>query len=187
VSLPVKHALLALAFLLAAAGCEREARRFQKPPSAIESPRTGERQGALVPGQPGEGIAETAHSRTFDAGNAFELSQGKRLFRWYNCSGCHSQGGGGMGPALMDEKWLYGHEPDQIFTTIMEGRPNGMPSFRGRIPEEQAWQLVGYVRSMSGLAPKAARPSRSDALGGAIIPESRRGTLVPHPDPRKSP
>ena len=27
-----------------------------------------------------------------------------------------------------------------------------MPSFRGRIPDAQVWQLVAYVRSMSGLA-----------------------------------
>ncbi|HUP30798.1 MAG TPA: cytochrome c, partial [Usitatibacter sp.] len=133
-----------------------------------------------------DGLAETKGSPSFDQGNAYELSQGKRLFRWYNCSGCHSAGGGGMGPALMDEKWLYGPAPEQVYATIMEGRPNGMPSFRGRIPEEQAWQLVAYVRSMSGLAPKSARPSRSDALGGAIKPESQRPTLPPKPDPGKA-
>jgi cytochrome c oxidase cbb3-type subunit 3 len=177
--------LAALAIALTASACEREVRRFQKPQSAAPQP-TAARQGELQPGQAGDGLTETRGSPSFDPGNAYELSQGKRLFRWYNCSGCHSSGGGGMGPALMDEKWIYGHEPEHIYATIMEGRPNGMPSFRGRIPEEQVWQLVGYVRSMSGLAPKAARPSRSDALGGAIKPESQRGTLPPKTDAEKA-
>jgi cytochrome c oxidase cbb3-type subunit 3 len=67
----------------------------------------------------------------------------------------------------MDNQWLYGSSPDAIFATIVEGRPNGMPSFRGRIPERQVWQLVAYVRSMAGLVTTDAAPNRSDALAGA--------------------
>jgi cytochrome c oxidase cbb3-type subunit III len=95
----------------------------------------------------------TREKRAFqpDAGinneqNAYALSEGKRLFSAYNCNGCHSVGGGGMGPALMDEKWLYGGKPEEIFSTIVAGRPNGMPSFRDRIPDFQIWQLAAYVR-----------------------------------------
>ena len=62
-----------------------------------------------------------------------------------------------MGPPLMDDEWIYGSEPENIFATIVEGRPNGMPSFRGRIPDYQVWQLVAYVRSMSGLCPSMSR------------------------------
>ena len=40
--------------------------------------------------------------------NAFHMNEGKRLFGWFNCAGCHANGGGGMGPPLMDEKWIYG-------------------------------------------------------------------------------
>ena len=39
-----------------------------------------------------------------------------------------------------------------------------MPSFGGHIPDEQVWQLAAYVRSMSGLVPKDAAPSRDDAI-----------------------
>jgi cytochrome c oxidase cbb3-type subunit 3 len=175
----MSRAALALSIaLLAFGGCDREVRQLSKPASAQTAASSGPRQGELQPGQSGAGLVETASARTFYGNNAYELSQGKRLFRWYNCSGCHSQGGGGMGPALMDEKWIYGHQPEQIFATIMEGRPNGMPSFRGRIPEEQVWQLVGYVRSMSGQASKSAAPNRSDALSVGP-PESRRDRLEP--------
>jgi len=45
----------------------------------------------------------------------------------------------------MDDEWIYGFEPVNIFATIVEGRPNGMPSFRNRIPDYQVWQLVAYV------------------------------------------
>jgi cytochrome c oxidase cbb3-type subunit III len=86
------------------------------------------------------------------------------LFGWYNCAGCHSNGGGGMGPPLMDDKWIYGSAPENIFSTIVQGRPNGMPSFAGRIPTPQVWMLVAYVRSLSGLTPSAARGSRTDHM-----------------------
>jgi cytochrome c oxidase cbb3-type subunit 3 len=96
--------------------------------------------------------------------NAFALSEGKRLFSQMNCVGCHAHGGGGMGPALMDSKWIYGHQPEQIFSTILEGRPNGMPSFRGKLPDYQIWQLAAYVRSLSGQTSKSAAPGRDDDM-----------------------
>jgi len=96
--------------------------------------------------------------------NAFALSEGKRLFSAFNCVGCHAHGGGDIGPPLMDAKWIYGHEPQQIFSTIVEGRPNGMPSFGARVPEYQIWWLVAYVRSLSGLARKDAAPGREDHM-----------------------
>ena len=55
----------------------------------------------------------------------------------------------------------------------MEGRPNGMTAFRGRIPEEQAWEIVAYVRSLSGLVSSDRAPNRSDTLLGAP-PENLR-------------
>ena len=67
--------------------------------------------------------------------NAYGISEGKRLFESFNCVGCHSHGGGGMGPALMDDRWIYGSRPENIYATILEGRPNGMPSFgAARLP-----------------------------------------------------
>ena len=93
---------------------------------------------------------------------------------WFNCAGCHaSGGGGGMGPPLMDDEWRYGSDPASIFDTIMKGRPNGMPSFGGHIPEDQVWQLVAYVRSMSGMLRPDVAPSRADSLFPAP-PENAR-------------
>jgi mono/diheme cytochrome c family protein len=116
--------------------------------------------------------------------NAYAVSQGKLLFRQFNCSGCHAQGGGGMGPPLMDEKWRYGSQPEDIFASIMSGRPNGMPAFANRITEDYAWQLAVYVRSMSGQLRSDVAPSRNDSLQ-ASKPETRRErlpTTVEHVD-----
>jgi cytochrome c oxidase cbb3-type subunit 3 len=66
----------------------------------------------------------------------------------------------------MDNQWIYGGEPANIFSTIMEGRPNGMPAWRGRIPENQGWQIVAYVRSMSGQLRTDVAPGRSDHMQG---------------------
>jgi cytochrome c oxidase cbb3-type subunit 3 len=39
-----------------------------------------------------------------------------------------------------------------------------MPSFRGKIDSGQLWQLVAFVRSMSGLTPEDTWPARSDHM-----------------------
>lgn len=83
-------------------------------------------------------------------GDVAAIAQGRQLFQSMNCAGCHApQGGGAMGPPLSDNEWIYGGEPGQIFLTIMQGRPNGMPSFANALPEESVWKLVAYVRSLS--------------------------------------
>ena len=69
------------------------------------------------------------------------------------------------------------------FNSIVEGRPNGMPNFSGKIPEYQVWQLVAYVRSMSGQLPKDISPSRDDRMM-AKQPES--STPAEH-SPRERP
>jgi cytochrome c oxidase cbb3-type subunit 3 len=92
------------------------------------------------------------------------VSEGKRLYNQMNCSGCHFQGGGGIGPPLMDAEWIYGSAPQNIFETIVEGRPNGMPAFHGKLGNDQVWQLVAYVRSMSGLLVKDVASGRNDDM-----------------------
>jgi cytochrome c oxidase cbb3-type subunit 3 len=78
----------------------------------------------------------------------------------------------------MDATWLYGHEPDEIFASIMQGRPNGMPAFRGRMADSQGWQLVAYVRSMSALVRRDAIAGRDDGMQIGK-PEQRRPRVSP--------
>jgi cytochrome c oxidase cbb3-type subunit 3 len=106
--------------------------------------------------------------------SAYAVSEGKRLYNAYNCVGCHAQGGGAIGPPLMDSVWIYGSHPDQIYSTIVQGRPNGMPSFGGKIPDYQVWELVAYVRSMSGQLSSDVAPSRSDTMPVAKAEQARQ-------------
>lgn len=148
-----------LGMLLLTSACEREQRRFDEP-AAASAPVDSVR---LTPQQPGP-MTPVAATKGPYAENAYALNEGKRLFSSYNCEGCHFLGGGGMGPALMDDKWVYGSDPANIFETIVEGRPNGMPSFGAKIPRYQIWQLVAYVRSMSGLIKSDIAPNRNDSM-----------------------
>jgi cytochrome c oxidase cbb3-type subunit 3 len=154
------NARFALALLAAmSCGCERESREFHQLPPAVAA-SDAIQLSALQPGVP-----SPRPERQFDQDhNAYDIAQGQRLYTWYNCHGCHAQGGGDSGPPLMDDQWIYGSRPENIFATIVEGRPNGMPAFRGRIPDHQVWQLVAYVRSMSGLVRMDAAPGRLDAM-----------------------
>jgi cytochrome c oxidase cbb3-type subunit 3 len=163
------------------AGCQRESRPLNEKqpaaPSQFVSP---------VKLQPGPGPLRDSMAGPYDK-VAYETSEGQLLFEQMNCSGCHSNGGGGMGPALMDDEWIYGSEPEQIYATIAEGRPNGMPSWKHRLNSQQIWQLVAYVRSLSGLTPKGARPSREDHMmvkpAPAQTPNAKpknAGPTVPH-------
>jgi cytochrome c oxidase cbb3-type subunit 3 len=77
------------------------------------------------------------------------IANGKRYFTWYNCSGCHFNGGGGIGPAFMDAKWIYGGSLTEIHNSIAQGRPNGMPVWGGKIPDAQIWEIAAFVKSLS--------------------------------------
>lgn len=93
------------------------------------------------------------------ANNAAARLQGRQLFVAYNCAGCHGgHAGGGMGPSLRDTVWKYGNSDTQIFATIMEGRPLGMPAWGAKIPEPQIWQLVSYIQSLR--TPQEPEPPR---------------------------
>lgn len=83
------------------------------------------------------------------AGDNSVLSDGRRLFVWYNCAGCHGDhGGGGMGPSLRDSLWYYGGDDASIYASIAEGRRFGMPAWGTKIPQDQIWRLVTYIKSM---------------------------------------
>jgi cytochrome c oxidase cbb3-type subunit 3 len=167
--------------LFAFLSCEREERGFR-----VETPNAerinSKRLSNLQAGQPTQ---DTPVKNEYEE-NAYALSEGKRLFSQMNCTGCHAHGGGGMGPALMDSTWIYGSQPDQIFSTIVEGRPNGMPSFRGKLPDYQIWQLAAYVRSLSGQVPFDVAPSRDDDMQYKKPENSKDKETIRNSNPTKS-
>lgn len=162
-----------LAAGLACGACEREARRYRELPAGAARPE-GVRQTPLQPGAP---QPMSPVSSPYEE-NAWGIGEGKRLYTRFNCVGCHAHGGGGIGPALMDDKWIYGAAPQQIYSTIAEGRPNGMPSFGGHVPDQQIWQLVAYVQSLTMQVPRDAAPMRNDGMS-VRKPELRLEELEP--------
>jgi cytochrome c oxidase cbb3-type subunit 3 len=162
-ALPVILGMTAMAM-----SCKREERGFRvQPPEANTVQTVPLTAFAVGSTQPSVSVVNEYEK------NAYHLSEGKRLYGQMNCSGCHFHGGGGIGPPLMDNKWIYGGQPEQIFSTIVEGRPNGMPSFRGKLPDFAVWQITAYVRSMSGNANKQAAPGRSDDMSQGQPENSR--------------
>ena len=101
--------------------------------------------------QPGLQIqARLASLRNPYSGDAAHIAEGGKLFIAYNCMDCHgAEGSGAMGPSLQDGRMHFGGTPGDIFESIYEGRPDGMPSWGGRISDDQIWQLVAYVETLS--------------------------------------
>jgi cytochrome c oxidase cbb3-type subunit 3 len=155
---------LIVTLALPLAACQRETRDLQPTPAAESGPRSL----TVSDLRPGGGTPPPDDPRGGEyEGNAAHIANGQRYYEWFNCKGCHFNGGGGIGPALMDDKWRYGGEIERIYASIEQGRPNGMPAFRDKIPEQQVWEIAAYVRTLSGNADKLAAPSRQDGMRSA--------------------
>jgi cytochrome c oxidase cbb3-type subunit 3 len=161
----------ALTTLAALAACEREQRDFASiPPGA--SDETIVRTSALHAGPPAPEPTANPYQD-----NAWAIGEGQRLYTQMNCAGCHAPGGGGgIGPALTDDAWIYGSDPENVFDTIVKGRPNGMPSYRGRLGNSEVWKLVSYVRTLGGLTRKDAWSPRAEHLGEGSPDMTSRGS-----------
>ena len=83
-------------------------------------------------------------------GDKNAIATGAKLFIAYNCLDCHgADGSGAMGPSFQDGRWHFGGAPGEVFESIYEGRPDGMPSWGGRITDDEIWMLTAYVRSLA--------------------------------------
>jgi cytochrome c oxidase cbb3-type subunit 3 len=110
--------------------------------------------------------------------NAQAISDGERLFNWFNCSGCHFNGAGGIGPAFFNNgQWLYGGRLDQIYASIYQGRPNGMPMWGNIIPSSSIWELAAYVKSLSTKSANEPIPTKpTQAFPGPATLETEPDT-----------
>jgi cytochrome c oxidase cbb3-type subunit 3 len=106
---------------------------------------------------------------------------GMQYFNQFNCSGCHAaNGAGGMGPSLSNRKFVYGGDPANIFLTIQQGRPNGMPAWGELLTHDVIWRIVAYVRSISN-APQTGWGKTTSPAGFTIeqVPAQRINTPTP--------
>lgn len=75
-----------------------------------------------------------------------QLRLGKQLFA-VHCAACHGAlaRGGVAGPNLMTSSFRYGKQRTVVVTSILEGRPGGMPSFGAHLSPEQAAYLADFL------------------------------------------
>jgi cytochrome c oxidase cbb3-type subunit 3 len=162
------------AILVGAAACTRTGQdsperapdqRASRPPL----PKTG---AGVVPGiQPQMVLGSVSNPFT---GDKAAIMAGRQLFTGMNCAGCHSgYAGGGMGPSLRDSLWIYGSRDAQIFSSIAEGRPYGMPAWAGRLQDDQIWRLVAYIRTLATKDEPVKPPTPSHVV--APEPPARPG------------
>jgi cytochrome c oxidase cbb3-type subunit 3 len=86
-----------------------------------------------------------------------------------NCAVCHgSNARGGYGfPDLTDDAWLYGGEPEQIMTTLVQGRNGLMPAWL-QLGETNIEHLTQYVLSLSGLEHEAERAEQGAGVYASV-------------------
>jgi len=97
--------------------------------------------GGIAP--PAERVSNSA------AHDAKAADEGASLFTSMNCDGCHGGGAvGAVGPSLTDGRWRYGGADADIYRSIAEGRPKGMPAYGGVLQPAMVWRLVAYIKSL---------------------------------------
>jgi alcohol dehydrogenase (cytochrome c) len=84
------------------------------------------------------------------AGSPAAIAAGERLYR-QTCQACHGgQARGDRGPALATNTFARGNDDADLFRNIRNGiSGSAMPSF-SKLTNDQTWQLVSYIRSLSG-------------------------------------
>lgn len=95
------------------------------------------------------------------ADNEDAITIGERLFANY-CATCHGADARGVRgfPNLRDSEWLYGGKPEQIHTSIAEGRQGMMPAWEQQLSEDQIFNVAEYVRQLSGRSADVVVASR---------------------------
>jgi cytochrome c oxidase cbb3-type subunit III len=148
------------------AGCNRGAQGSEQrvPDAGLSRARPGSTPAGVQPGINPRMVLGPVKNPY--AGDADAIASGRQLFVGMNCAGCHSSyGGGAIGPSLRDSLWIYGSEDAQIFSTIAEGRPNGMPAWGGRLPDDVIWRLVAYIKTL-GTPDEPQKPPQPKGAAG---------------------
>ena len=82
------------------------------------------------------------------ASKADSAAIGKKEFA-ERCAACHgADGKGGIGPDLTRKEFKFGKSAAEITTSITDGRPGGMPSFKSDLSHEKIEGLVKHILSL---------------------------------------
>jgi cytochrome c oxidase cbb3-type subunit 3 len=87
-------------------------------------------------------------------GDGAALEEGKLVFTTI-CAACHKPDGSGLvGPSLIDPYWKYGSSDAELYRTVSEGRPMGMPPWKSQLSSEKIWKVLAYIETL----PKTDEP-----------------------------
>src|SRR6266851_1365104 len=107
-----------------------------------------------------EKYADNAKSKFIGDLNAIEA--GRVLFA-NGCAACHGADAlGGRGPNLRERVFWHPVDDETLFKAIQKGLPGGMPP--ANLSDDQTWQVVAYVRSLT--APAIENKAPGDAKAG---------------------
>lgn len=147
---PIRGGLLSMLTMLMIGSCAVMAADVKNPPLGLRNEGT-------IATVPLGGLAGGAQSNVAEGitnPQAQDVQAGRQLFVKLNCADCHGfTAKGAMGPSLVDKYWRYGGTPAQIFKSIYEGRPKGMPAWGAALSPNDIWQLVAYIESLGGTFP----------------------------------
>jgi cytochrome c oxidase cbb3-type subunit 3 len=81
-------------------------------------------------------------------GDTAAIAEGKETFETI-CLACHLADGTGLvGPSLVDPYWKYGQSDADLFTTVNDGRPLGMPPWGPQLGAEKIWKVLAYMETL---------------------------------------
>src|SRR5262245_8667834 len=130
-------------------------------------------------------VAQQANALRNPLGTSTEAVAAGRVVFDQACQSCHGPGGiGDRGPALNAGTFTHGSEDGDLFRTIREGLAGTqMPPFRG-LTDDQIWQVVTYIRSLSGVragdATANATPPRGNRASGETLFFGKAGCASCH-------
>jgi cytochrome c oxidase cbb3-type subunit 3 len=90
------------------------------------------------------------------------VEAGRRLFTG-GCAACHgAEGQGGRGPNLREQIYWHPVDEEMLYKVIQKGIPGGgMPA--AALDEDQLWQVVAFVRSLTAPAIETVVPGDTSA------------------------
>ncbi len=98
-------------------------------------------------------------------GDTVAIAEGEQLWAT-TCQVCHKPDGSGLvGPSLVDPYWKYGSADADLYESVADGRPLGMPPWGATLGGEKIWKVLAYLETL----PKSDQP-------GVGAPEAGTGS-----------
>lgn len=97
-----------------------------------------------------------------------DLEQGATIYQ-NNCMACHGpDGGGGIGPNVVDDHWILGGGIKNIFHTVSEGgrAGKGMIAWKSNLKPTEIQQVSSYIVSLQGSKPANPKEPEGDLWTG---------------------